>query len=276
MPRRSPPTLPTARWTAAIARIRSDRRRGARALAETTLRALDRELRRWPAVPDRSLARAARAVARSLGATQPAMGVFGRWADEWRALARRGSPRRRAGWVRRWRSRLARESERIAARAARRCPPGARVLTFSRSGTVADVLGGLRGVRRPLAVIALESRPGGEGRAMARDLRRRGVAARCLPDARADEAVAASDLLLLGADTVEDDGAVVHKVGTRALAERARRAGRPVVVVAGRSKFCRRRVRRLPSLFDRTPARLVSAYWTDGPARPKRSNRPRR
>jgi len=111
---------------------------------------------------------------------------------------------------------------------------------------------------------------------MAADLRRRGLAARWVADERAPEAVSASDLVLIGADTVETDGTVVHKVGTRRLAELARRSRRPVVVVAGRSKFSPRRVLRLPPRFDRTPARLVSAYWTDGPARAKRSIRPTR
>jgi len=115
---------------------------------------------------------------------------------------------------------------------------------------------------------------------MARELRTAGIPARTITDRAGREAVRTADLLLLGADTVFSDGSLVHKVGTRPLALAAHRAGVPVVVVGGRSKFTRRgRPRaRLPALFDVTPGRWIDEYWTDvgrltGPAR--RGWRPR-
>lgn len=159
---------------------------------------------------------------------------------------------------------------RILARVRSRFPRHATVVTFSRSGTVTALLLGLPRSRSPRRVLALESRPGGEGRGLAAELRRNGMRAMCIPDRRAAEAVAGADLVLIGADSVEPDGAVVHKVGTARLAALAQAFGRPLVVVAGRSKFSTRRRRRLPAAFDRTAARAVTAYWTDGPT--KRSN----
>jgi ribose 1,5-bisphosphate isomerase len=111
----------------------------------------------------------------------------------------------------------------------------------------------------------LESLPGGEGRTFARELRRAGLRARTVTDTEGRRLVGATDLVLIGADTVSSDGSVVHKVGTRPLALAARRAGVPVIVVAGRSKNAPdpHSARRLPPRFDRTPARAIQEYWTD-------------
>jgi len=111
----------------------------------------------------------------------------------------------------------------------------------------------------------------------ARDLRRAGFSARTIPDRDGVDTVRSADLLVLGADAVAADGSVVHKVGTRALAEAAARSGIGVVVIAGRSKFTGRSAPRkhLPPGFDRTPARWISEYWTDAGPQPGRRSLPR-
>jgi len=80
---------------------------------------------------------------------------------------------------------------------------------------------------------------------------------------------ASADLVIIGADAVFSDGSIAHKVGTRILARAASKAGVPVVVVAGRSKFTGRPAPRrpLPARFDRTPSRYVSEIWTDSGVR---------
>ena len=114
-------------------------------------------------------------------------------------------------------------------------------------------------------MIVLESRPGGEGRRLARDLRRSGLTVRLVPDAEGTRWVRTVDRVVIGADTIYADGSVAHKVGTRRLALAAHRWGIPVIVIAGTSKsVCDRpTAHRLPPLFDLTPAGAITAYWTD-------------
>lgn len=185
-------------------------------------------------------------------------------------MARAGSPssiqRAARRWLRQERSRLRSELPRIGRTARRRFPSNATtVVTISRSRTVLRALTALPRNRRPRWVRVLESLPGGEGRPFAQDLRGAGLRATVVPDHDGPRVAQRSDLVLIGADAVFSDGSVVHKVGTRALASAARRYGVPVMVVAGRSKFTGRPppTRRLPALFDRTPSRCISEFWTD-------------
>jgi translation initiation factor 2B subunit (eIF-2B alpha/beta/delta family) len=191
-------------------------------------------------------------------------------------LARAGPGRRTPGQMRGWiaarRRRLAREEREVLRRARRAFPPGAAVVTLSASSLVARLLGGFRAERRPSRVIVLASRPGGEGVSLARTLQRRQVPTRLIPDREGPRAVRGTTVLLVGADTIYADGSLLHKVGTRRMAEAAFRANVPVVSLSGSSKFLRRRPpRRLPGggWFDLTPPRWVSAYWTErGALRP--------
>ncbi len=127
-------------------------------------------------------------------------------------------------------------------------------------GLIAAHAAGWRGT-----VTCLESRPGGEGRRLAARWAREGIAARWVPDRERRSAVRASDAVLVGADAILADGSLVHKVGTRALAREARRAGVPFLVAAGRSKRVpfARLPRPLPARFDRTPAREIAGFLTD-------------
>lgn len=258
----------------ALAAVGADRRHGARGLAGTTLAAIARTLAAWELLPPDDPRRYCRAIARALGTSQPAMGPFQQWSLEWARIARTVPSERLVRSLRKWaRERAARwrdEPNRIAATVRRLFPPDARVVTISRSDSVRRALESLPRGRRPAEVIALESRPGGEGGAFARDLRRSGVRAQVVPDLAGRRAAGRADLVLLGADAVYADGSVVHKVGTRPLALAARHAGVAVVVVVGTLKGVERRrpSRPLGPLFDRTPARLVSAYWTDRGAFP--------
>jgi translation initiation factor 2B subunit (eIF-2B alpha/beta/delta family) len=112
---------------------------------------------------------------------------------------------------------------------------GAVIATLSRSGTVRDLLADCD----PAAVVVTESRPGGEGRAVARDLARSLDAPVTLcADAGVAHAldVREVDAVLVGADTVLADGSVVNKVGTRTLASAAAAQDVPVHVAAHTDK----------------------------------------
>jgi translation initiation factor 2B subunit (eIF-2B alpha/beta/delta family) len=255
-------------------RIASDRSTGARGLALAGLQALDRHISEWVVRPPVDPRSECRAVARELRRTQPAMGPFQQWSIDWVEMARtaplRGLPQRARRWVAARRRELLHEGGRLARVAQHYFPPGARVLTLSRSESVRRSLAGIGPGKRPHEVVVLESLPGGEGRAQSRDLRRAGLRVRCADDNEGPELARTVDLLLIGADAVYEDGSVVHKVGTRRLARIAHRSGVPVVVLTGYSKAVRR-PRPLTPLgrrFDRTPASSISAYWTDHGAIP--------
>jgi len=274
---------PSAGYSAlsALRSIGRDRRTGAHGLSTATLEILSRAVDAWRNDPPTHPARVVRSVARSLDRIQPAMGTFRRWAIEWTRIASEVPERRLLGtlvrWTRGWRVRLAREPRRLETVARERLPRHGRVLTLSRSESVRRALAAGRGARRPSEVIVLESRPGGEGRTFARELRGQGLPARVVADREGLRLVDHVDLLLIGADAVYEDGSVVHKVGTRRLALAAHRLGVPVVVVTGRSKAVPRTrpARPLPRRFDRTPGRAIREYWTDRGREVARSWRPR-
>ncbi len=252
-----------------LERVGRDRTTGAHGLAVRALRALSELVapdRPATAGPGRS---ELRRIAKVLARIQPAMGIFRQWSREWTDFARRADERdlgrELRGWIDRWGQQLRDEPDRLTAVAHRFLPPGARVLTLSRSSSVRAALSGLPRSRRPREVLVLESLPGGEGRLLARELRTAGVRARLVPDAEGTELVRGVDLVLLGADAVYADGSLVHKVGTRRIAVSARAAGVPVVVLSGRSKWVNARTApsRLVGPFDRTPPEAIGEYWTD-------------
>jgi ribose 1,5-bisphosphate isomerase len=127
------------------------------------------------------------------------------------------------------------------------------VATLSRSGTVRAVL-----ERVADGVVVAASRPGGEGRAVARDLAETfpGRVTLCA-DAGVAHALDACDVdaVLVGADTVLADGALVNKVGTRTLASAAAAAGVPVYVATHTDKVAP--PGREPALEPRDPAELL-------------------
>jgi translation initiation factor 2B subunit (eIF-2B alpha/beta/delta family)/8-oxo-dGTP pyrophosphatase MutT (NUDIX family) len=110
------------------------------------------------------------------------------------------------------------------------------VFTLSRSGTVLEAL---RGADPPPTVTIAVSKPGGEGIGVAERLVDAGLDVTLIPDTalarRLDEAPV--DAVLVGADTVLPSGAVVNKVGTRAAALAAERAGVPLHVVCAADKI---------------------------------------
>jgi len=252
-----------------LRRIASDRTTGARGLALAGIRALGRRVSGWRDRSPAEVRTECAEIARELRRTQPAMGPFQQWSLDWEKMARtvpvRRIPQRVHRWLRTHRSELLAESGRLAQVLRRNFPSQARVLTLSRSESVRRSLASIGPGKRPREVVVLESLPGGEGRAQARDLRLAGLKVRCAADSEGPQLAQSVDLLLIGADAVYEDGSVVHKIGTRRLARLARSSGVPVVVLTGRSKAVRRR-RPLTPLgrgFDRTPASSISWYWTD-------------
>jgi translation initiation factor 2B subunit (eIF-2B alpha/beta/delta family) len=155
---------------------------------------------------------------------------------------------------------LRRETDAVSAAAGAVLPREVVTLSFS-STLVASV------ASAGAAAWCARSDPGGEGAVTAERLRTRGIDARLVEDAEATAAAARGTAVVVGADAV-GPGGVVNKVGTRALAEAARRAGAPAYVVAGSSKLVAADLP-APPPFERTPLDLITAVIGErGPVDP--------
>jgi translation initiation factor 2B subunit (eIF-2B alpha/beta/delta family) len=157
------------------------------------------------------------------------------------------------------------------------------VYTMSRSGTVEDVLRALvpRGVIE--RVLIAESRPGGEGIALARALARDGMPVTVIADTASGDFIGEATCVLLGADSLRADGSLINKVGSYPLALVAREAGKLVYVLCETLKIAAPNFPltleemgsvelvpdEIPGLearnpyFDITPARLITSYITE-------------
>jgi ribose 1,5-bisphosphate isomerase len=152
------------------------------------------------------------------------------------------------------------------------------VMTLSRSGTVLEALRN----GDPSRVFVAESRPAQEGVGVAEALSET-VSVTLHTDAAAAHLLVTEDVdrVVVGADTIRADGAVVNKTGTRGLAVAAAAEGVPVTVVAATDKLSTREEVNLESgdrsavydgeaaldvanpTFDVTPADCVSEFATE-------------
>jgi ribose 1,5-bisphosphate isomerase len=114
--------------------------------------------------------------------------------------------------------------ERAAASIAVHLAPSLRdalVLTHSASATVREAV-----LHTPPArLFCTISAPLEEGRSLAEDLSAEGLEVELVDDGDVEGALATASLVLVGADTVYEDGSVKNKIGTRPLAEAAQAIG---------------------------------------------------
>jgi translation initiation factor eIF-2B subunit delta len=136
---------------------------------------------------------------------------------------------------------------------------GATVLTHSRSSTVLAALLGAHRAGRYLHVMATESRPLFEGRALAETLAGEGVRITLIAEAAAALVVKRADFVLFGADRVTPDG-LVNKIGTHMIALAAQAYGIAVHALCDTSKF----IAALPPALSDQP-RGGDELWPDAP-----------
>lgn len=240
--------------------VAGDTERGSTAIALDGLWAL-RDAATVADSDDTGLAPVA-AVARRLLAARPSMAALANRVNRAMAEADTSAAVERAateGIVRAY------DADEAAAALAAETVGDGRVLTLSRSGTVRAAL--LAG--RP-AVDVLASRPGGEGLAVAAELTDAGLAVSSYPDAAVYDRLASGevDAVLVGADSVGPDGSLVNKVGTRAAALAAERAGVPCYAACASDKIRPAgadgdAAPPFEPQFDLTPPRLVTAVLTE-------------
>jgi len=134
------------------------------------------------------------------------------------------------------------------------------VMTHSNSATVHEAL-----VHTPPdRVVCTVSEPVGEGRELAEQLRQEGLTVELVDDSDAEHAAGTVSLLLVGADTVFHDGALVNKVGTAGLTKAAKEAGVPVVVACEVFKLAPVDARDPgEERFDLTPPEQIDRFVTE-------------
>lgn len=106
------------------------------------------------------------------------------------------------------------------------------VMTMCRSSTVSRALIQLHKRNRKLRVLALETRPGFDGRETARILGEAGIHVSLMVDAAAQVFIEKVDAVLVGADVLLTDGQLVNRIGTYQLAVLARNSQKPFFVTS--------------------------------------------
>jgi translation initiation factor 2B subunit (eIF-2B alpha/beta/delta family) len=146
-------------------------------------------------------------------------------------------------------------------------PDEGQVLTHSYSATVKRALGLAVKSGKRLDVWVTESSPGFEGKQLAKDLIHDGVHVRLISDSAAVAVLKEMDAVLIGADSILSDGSVVHKVGTRQIANAARSANVPFYVACETMKLSASHFLgepiELSNVFDLTPQTQVSSFITE-------------
>jgi translation initiation factor 2B subunit (eIF-2B alpha/beta/delta family) len=132
--------------------------------------------------------------------------------------------------------RAARSAEQAAAHAADLISDNATVLTHSRSSTVLAAFTQASRAGRRFRVIATESRPLMEGRALAEGLAGESIHVTFIADAAAALMMPQVACVMVGADRVTPN-CLVNKIGTRMIALAARECGVKMIALCDTSKF---------------------------------------
>jgi len=158
---------------------------------------------------------------------------------------------------------------------------GMTIMTHSTSSSVMALFSACYQAGIKLEAIITESRPGMEGRKLARFLNKMAVPTQFISEAQMAYFVPQADKVIVGADSLLRDGALVNKAGSRLLALAARDSGVPFWVLAESFKHTLTtaedvvleempeeemqleplncvRVRNI--YFDLVPARLITAW----------------
>lgn len=241
-----------------IEAIRNDTRRGASELVRDALAAFGATIDEAP--PAAPLQPRLENTARAILDAQPAMApLLALSCNVVRAAAASNEPATAARQaLLEFAARLDRIAREVPERSEALIPAGGRILTLSASSTVRRALCHA-GARRKFDVICLEGRPGCEGRDMALALAEKGIAVSVAVDAACGAVVRDCDVVLIGADSIGDLG-VVNKIGTRAAALLARRAGVPMYALADSTKLL---PTGWPQELDDT--RSAAEVWPDSP-----------
>jgi len=127
--------------------------------------------------------------------------------------------------------------EKIAEIGARRLRDGDVVMTHSYSSSVIAILKRAQEQGKKLKLFVSETRPELEGRDVARELVAAGIETTLIIDSAVTHFVKDSDKVMVGAEAVAANGAIVNKIGTATIAAVAHGARVRVFVAASTYKF---------------------------------------
>jgi len=127
--------------------------------------------------------------------------------------------------------------KKIADYGARRIEDGDAIITHCHSSAVVAVLKEAARQKKSITVYSTETRPRYQGRIMASQLEEAGIPVTLIVDSAARYFMRKADKVLIGADAVAANGAVVNKIGTSQVALAAHEARVYVFVAAETYKF---------------------------------------
>ncbi|MCS7143879.1 MAG: ribose 1,5-bisphosphate isomerase [Archaeoglobaceae archaeon] len=119
----------------------------------------------------------------------------------------------------------------------KRIKNGYTILTHCNSSTAVAIMKRAHEVGKKIEVIATESRPRLQGHITARQLREAGIEVTLIVDSAVRSIINDVDCVIVGADTITANGALVNKIGTSQVALCAKEARVPFMVAAETFKF---------------------------------------
>ena len=125
---------------------------------------------------------------------------------------------------------LEHDQELIISIGAQKIPKGSVVFTHCHSSTVASIILAAAKQGKNIEVHNTETRPLYQGRIMAEQLSKAGIAVTHYVDAAARAALKKADIFLLGADALSSEGSVINKIGSAMIAHVAQDLDIPVYV----------------------------------------------
>jgi ribose 1,5-bisphosphate isomerase len=152
--------------------------------------------------------------------------------------------------------------KRISEYGARRIKEGSVILTHCHSTAAVEVIARAYREGRVVKVYSTETRPFLQGRITFAHLRRYGVPVVQIPDSAVRYVMHEVDYVVVGADTVTSNGAVVNKIGTSQVALAAKEARVRVYVAAESYKFSPMTlIGELVKIEYRDPEEIVPREW---------------
>ncbi len=154
--------------------------------------------------------------------------------------------------------------QRIAMYGAKLIPSGAVVLTHCHSTAAVSVIAAAYKMGRVRKVYSTETRPFYQGRITMRHLLSAGVPATQIPDSAVRYIMREVDVVVVGADTITSNGALINKVGTSQVALAAHEARVRFYTAAETYKFSPATVIGEPVPIEfRDPSEIVPRGWIE-------------
>lgn len=154
--------------------------------------------------------------------------------------------------------------ERISEMGAKRIKEGSVVLTHCHSTAAVEVIARAYREGRVVKAYSTETRPFYQGRITFAHLRRYGVPVVQIPDSAVRYIMHEVDYVVVGADTVTSNGAVVNKIGTSQIALIAKEARVRLYVAAESYKFSPQTlIGELVKIEFRDPLEVVDKEWLE-------------